>query len=63
MGINFGCGDIGMAQQHLQGAQIRPPFQKMRCKGMTQDMRADPVGGNPGLPRQILDHLTQADAA
>src|SRR5690606_23430886 len=40
MRVDFGRGDIGMAQHQLQRAQIGAPFEKMSGKGVTQYMRA-----------------------
>src|SRR4051812_7228878 len=39
MGVDLGGSDVGMAQQRLHAAQIRPPFHQVGGKGMAQYMR------------------------
>ena len=41
MGVDLRGRDIGVAQELLDGAQIRAPLQQMTGKGMTQNMRRD----------------------
>ena len=59
MGVDFGGGDIGMAQQGLHGAQIRAAFHQMGGEGMAQHMRRDLGGIEPRLQRQALQQLMQ----
>ena len=63
MGINFGGGNVGVAKQGLERAQIRAAFQKMRCKSVTQNVRTDPLGWNASPDRHLPDQLKQAHAA
>ena len=49
MGVNLG-GDIGMTQQGLDTAQIRPAFHQMGGKGVAQHMREALAGSMPLLP-------------
>ena len=57
MGVNLGCGDVGVAKHLLYAAKIGPSIKKMRCKGMPQDVRRDLGGRNPGLDGEIFQHL------
>src|SRR3989339_427472 len=41
MGVNLGGGDVGMAQHHLHGAEIRAMFQQVGGKGVAEHMGAD----------------------
>ena len=41
MGVDFGRGDVGMAKQDLDHPKIGATGQKMRGKGVAQDMRGD----------------------
>src|SRR5580692_8119798 len=38
MGIDFGGGDVGMAQERLDAAQVRAAFHQMGGEGMAQHM-------------------------
>ena len=52
MGVDLRRRDIGMAEQRLQHAQVRPARQQMGGEGMAQDVRTDPVGRNSGVARR-----------
>ena len=41
MGIDLGCGNIGVAEHHLHRPEIGPMLQKMGGKRVAQNMRAD----------------------
>ena len=60
LGVDLGGADIRVSQQHLQAAQIRPPLQKVRSKGMTQHMRADPGGIQARRQRYLFQNQAQA---
>ena len=49
MGVDLGRGDIGVAEQRLQHAQVGAARQQMGGEGMAQDVRADAVGRDPGI--------------
>lgn len=36
MGINFSGGHVGVTEEQLHRAQVRPAFQQVRGKGMAQ---------------------------
>ena len=60
MGIDLRGGDIGMAEKLLHRAQIGAPLQEMAGKGVTEHMRRDPCGLDPGGKRQRLKLLAEA---
>ena len=49
MRVDLRGGDVGMAQQRLEDAQVRASSQEVGRKGVAQDMRADPVRRNARL--------------
>ena len=51
MGVNLRRGDVGVAKQRLQHAQVGAARQQVRGERVAQDMRADPVGRNAGVAR------------
>ena len=57
VGVNLRGNDIGVAEQSLQYAKVRPAFQQMRSKGMAQDMRAELGGIETGARGKIAQHL------
>ena len=57
MRIDLGGRNIGVAQQCLQCAKVRPALKQMRCKGMPQDVRTQLFGGQIGTNGQILQYL------
>ncbi len=44
MGVNLGGGDVGMAQHHLHGAEVRAMFQQVGGKGVAEHVGADFLG-------------------
>jgi hypothetical protein len=48
MGVDLGRGDIGMAQQRLDRAQVGAVLQKMRGEGVAQLVGRDAGGVDPG---------------
>ena len=62
MGVDLRRGDVGMAKQRLQHAQVRPALQQMRGEGMAQHVRADLGGIDLRARGEILDQLEQANA-
>src|SRR5271169_4444283 len=59
MGIDLGCGNIGMAKEGLHATQIRPSFHQMRGKGMAQNVWGDFGGIKSRLQRQVLEQLVE----
>tara|TARA_R100000935_G_scaffold45244_1_gene68343 strand:- start:83 stop:334 length:252 start_codon:yes stop_codon:yes gene_type:complete len=59
MGIDLGCGDIGMAKQSLDHAQIGTICQKMRGKGMAQGMRRHLVWINMSFDGYFFDKVVK----
>lgn len=43
MCIDHGCARILVAEQLLDGLDVRPGFEKVRGEGVSQDMGRDPV--------------------
>src|SRR5690606_5150279 len=56
MRINFGGGDGTMAEEFLNGPQIRASLQNMGGKGMTNHVRPD-VAFDSRLPTVVLHHF------
>jgi hypothetical protein len=52
MGVDLGRGDIGMAQQRLDRAQIGAVLQQMRREGVAQLVGVTRAGSIPALPRR-----------
>ena len=62
VGVDLGRGDVGMAQQHLDRAQVGAIVQQMRGKGMAQRVGGNAVGVQPRDDRQLLDQGEKPDA-
>ena len=60
MGINLGCGDIGMAKQGLDNSQVGTVGQKMRGKGMAQGMRRHLVWIDMSFERYFFDKVVKS---
>src|SRR5690606_3252215 len=60
--IDLRRGYVGVTEQRLQHAEVRPSLQEMRRKGVPQHVWADLRRIEPGPRRQTLDELKQADA-
>ena len=56
MRIDFSGRDIGVTEQGLQTAQIRPASQQMGREGVPQHMRGHARRVQPGRQRNLLDH-------
>jgi len=54
LGVDLGGGDVGMAQEQLQAAQVGATAQQVAGEGMPQHMRADPFRLDPRRQRRIL---------
>ena len=54
MGIDLGRRDIGMAEHLLYAAQIGAVVEQMAGEGMTQHVRRQARGVEPGAERQLL---------
>ena len=54
MGVDLRRGDIGVAEQGLQGAQISAAFEQVGSEGVAQDVRRDALGRDAGVCRQFL---------
>ena len=48
MGIDLRGGNVGVAEKLLHRAQIGAPLQEMAGKGVTQHVRRDAIGLDPG---------------
>ena len=59
MGIDLRGGDVGMAEKLLHRAQVGAPLQEMAGEGVTEHMRRDPGGLDPGGKRQRLELLAE----
>ena len=57
MGINLGRCDVSMTKHRLDAAQIRAVLDEMRRESVPNHVRADPLGRDPRLHTQRLDHL------
>ncbi len=60
VGVDLRRCDIGMAEQRLQGAQIGAARQHVAGEGMPQHVRRDPVHGNPGTARDLVQDQVEA---
>lgn len=66
VGVDLGRGNVGVAQQLLDGAQIGAPIEQMARKGMAEHVRADPLGIETSGERQLLQlhrHRLTAEVA
>ena len=59
MRVNFGRGNIGVAQKSLDHPQVGAMGQKMGRKGMSQDMRRDPRRRDAGQYCHVLDQAVE----
>lgn len=59
MGVNLSGGDIGVAEHHLDGAQVRTTRQQVGGEGMAQHVRAD-FSADPGALGCLPDDLPEA---
>ena len=60
MGVDFGGGDIGMAEQRLHRAEVSSPFYQMRREGVTQHMRREAAGIEARFHGEFLQQLMAA---
>jgi hypothetical protein len=60
MGVDLSGGDVGMAEQGLNHAQIGAAIQKVRGEGVAKDMRTDSARIDAGRPRGFLKELGEA---
>ena len=63
MRVNLRRRDVCMPQHGLQRPQISAARQKMRGKGMPQDMGADLCRVQPRMRGKVLNDLEQANTA
>jgi hypothetical protein len=63
MGIDLGGGDVGMTQQRLKHSQVCAACEQVRCEGVSQDMRANAVGCDPGQCRHAAHQLEEPNPA
>ncbi len=61
MGIYLGGGNIGMAEHHLNGPEIRTPGKKMGGKGVPEHVRTDCMV-DAGCPCPFFDDLPEASS-
>ncbi len=57
MGVNLRGRNIGMAQEQLHTAKIRPMGEKVAGKGMTHDMGGNLAAVQPGILGELLKLL------
>jgi hypothetical protein len=57
VGVDLGRGDVGVAQQGLDDAQIGAAFQQMGGEGVAQDVGADPGRVDAGVDRRLIQLL------
>ena len=62
MCIDLGRGDIGMAKQGLYATQVCPTHQKVRCIGVPQGMRMDPVCADVCSGCEVFQQLAKPAA-
>src|SRR4029078_6314751 len=60
--IDLGRGEIGVAEHHLNGSQVRSPLKQMGRKGVAQHVRTQGVS-NPSLLRVGLQNLPESHSA
>lgn len=58
MGIDLGCGEITMTQQHLHHSQICAMIQQVSSKGMPQGVRRKMLV-YPGSGRMLLNPIPE----
>ena len=63
MGIDLRGGDVGMAEQRLEHAEVGAARQQMRGKGVAQHVRADPIGRDARVSGHCADDLEQPHPA
>src|SRR5947209_7216533 len=63
MGVDLGGGDVGMAEQELERAEVGAAFEQMGGEGVTQHVRTDPIGRDAGGGGELADELVEADTA
>jgi hypothetical protein len=56
MGVDLGCGEVGVTEHGLDHSQVGTTCQQVRRKGVTQDMGSDPFGIYFRDHSQLLDH-------
>ena len=54
VGVDFGCGDVGMAEHLLNHTQVRAVCEKMTCERVAKRVRMD-VLVDPGAFGRLLD--------
>ena len=54
MGIDLSRGNIGVAQELLQGAQVGAAVEQVAREGVAQDVRADALGIEAGFDGELL---------
>ncbi len=60
VGVDLGGGDVGVAQQGLDHAQVGAAFQQVGGEGVAQDVGADPGGVDAGVDRGLVQQLGEA---
>jgi hypothetical protein len=54
MGVDLRRRDVGVAEEHLDGAKIGAAFEEMGGKSVAQHVRADPLGRDAGVGSEPL---------
>lgn len=60
VGVDLGRGDVGVAQQGLDDAQVGAALQQVGGEGVAQDMGADPGRVDAGRDRGLVQQLGEA---
>ena len=60
VGVDLGGGDVGVAEQGLHDAQVGAAFEQVGGEGVTQDVRADAGGVDPGGDGGLVQKLAEA---
>ncbi len=59
VGVDLGGGDVGVAEQGLDNAQVGAAFQQVGGEGVAQDVRADPSRVDPGRDGGFFQQLAE----
>ena len=60
VGVDLGGGDVGVAQQGLDDAQVGAAFQQMGGEGVAQDVGADALWIDAGRHGGLVQQLGEA---
>ena len=60
MGIDLGCGDVGVTQHALDAAEVCSVFDQMCGEGVADNVGAEAFGVDIGSQREFLEELEEA---